>query len=105
VIDPDMENATQDVKRLMERIAKWVLLGLCGVCGVILLLWCTRPAQAANVTFTKVRACGVVAVSRRGEDVIIRCDGVLYLTITNQPLTCPSFRYVVDAQRNFVVYC
>lgn len=81
-------------------LALWLVFSV--VCLVVLLNMAT--AQAMGLTFTKAQTCKVATVSRRGNDIILRCDGKDF-TIQNQPLSCPAFSYIRDASGNLVVRC
>jgi hypothetical protein len=77
----------------------WLLVAL-----ALMLGYCAA-AHGTELSFTKtLSGCKVATVSKRGNDVIMRCDGKDF-TIANQPLSCPAFRYTRDAAGNLVVHC
>jgi hypothetical protein len=56
-------------------------------------------ARADTMTFLMNNtACANGTVSRKGNDVLLRCDGVLWFTITNSHLSCPNLKVTYDAK-------
>jgi hypothetical protein len=62
-------------------------------------------AHAASMTFTLTTPCTSGTVSRKGNDVIIRCGGVQWLYITDATHSCPKLAVTRDAQGNLTVRC
>jgi hypothetical protein len=49
--------------------------------------------------------CATPTVVRKGGDLVMRCDGVLWITIKDAARSCPTSRLTKDAAGNLTLHC
>lgn len=59
----------------------------------------------ASGTWQMQKSCTTPTVARKGADLILRCDGALWITIRDAATTCPNTRLTKDAAGNLTLYC
>lgn len=68
----------------------------------LLLLLCSS-AYGQTITFILPHECPDAKVVRRGDVIIVRCQGKDWLTL--QPGTCPNARVTRDQNANLTLRC
>lgn len=74
-------------------------------CGFAIAEAATLTLASSAGTWQTQKSCTTPTVARKGADLILRCDGALWITIRDAATSCPNTRLTKDAAGNLTLYC